>query len=121
MLDNQIGSVFLINGKVKGIEIFNSNIAFRQYEEKITRSYLLTSFTGGSVDYDLRGLEEQIERCKDNLLQKVDINTKQMEEHIYRFCNKNRHSFERLFAELRRARSLEDIDRVTQNQKKKGS
>ena len=41
-----------------------------------------------------------------------------MEEHIYRFCNENRYSFERLFAELRRARSLEDIDRVTQNQKK---
>lgn len=119
VLDNQIGSVFLINGKVKGIEIFNSNIAFRQYEEKITRSYLLTSFTRESVDYDSQELEEQIERCRDNLLKKVEINMKKMEEHIHCFRDENRYSFERLFAELRRVRSLEDIERVTQNQKKR--
>ena len=66
----------------------------------------------------MRGLEEQIDDAKTSP-SKVDINTKQMEEHIYRFCSKNRHSFERLFAELRRACSLEDIDRVTQYQKKR--
>ena len=62
MLDNQIGSVFLINGKVKGIEIFNSNIAFLQYEEKLQE--VIQPFTGGSVDYDLRGLEEQIDDAR---------------------------------------------------------
>ena len=34
VLDDQIGSVFLINGEVRGLEIFQSAESYKQYEKK---------------------------------------------------------------------------------------
>ena len=42
VIDNQIGSIFLINGQVRGLEIFQSVESYKQYEKKITRGYLLS-------------------------------------------------------------------------------
>ena len=35
-------SIFLINGQVRGLEVFQSVESYRQYEKKITRGYLLS-------------------------------------------------------------------------------
>ena len=37
-----MGSIFLINGQVRGLEVFQSVESYRQYEKKITRGYLLS-------------------------------------------------------------------------------
>ena len=36
-MDNQIGSIFLINGQVRGLEIFQSVESYKQYEKNYTR------------------------------------------------------------------------------------
>ena len=48
VMDNQIGSIFLINGQVRGLEVFQSSESYRQYEKKITRGYLLSCMNENS-------------------------------------------------------------------------
>ena len=39
--ENQIGSLFFINGKIKGMEVFNSPSLFNHYNAKIIKSYAI--------------------------------------------------------------------------------
>lgn len=56
ILDNQNGVIVIIGGELKGIEIFNSHLTYKEYHDKIIRSYIVDSINFESprnmINYD---------------------------------------------------------------------
>ena len=45
---NQVGAIFVINGKIKGLELFVNPSIYFEYHEKILRSYIMDAITNYS-------------------------------------------------------------------------
>ena len=92
VLDDQIGSVFLINGEVRGLEIFQSAESYKQYEKKITRGYLLSCMDNNG-DSNIDTNSREIYRFQ----MKLQGLVRSMEEEFHYSRKKLKNKHERVF------------------------
>ena len=65
----QLGAIFIINGQIKGMELFANPSIYQDYHEKIFRSYIMEAITNhqfGSafVEKDVREFLREISRSE---------------------------------------------------------
>lgn len=72
----QSGAIFVINGQIKGLELFHNPLIYQEYHEKIFRSYIMEAITNksfrcSSISYNeleafLREISYADFRCSEN-------------------------------------------------------
>ena len=54
----QSGAIFIINGQIKGLELFNNPFIYQEYHEKIFRSYIMEAMTAKSFNHSCISFNE---------------------------------------------------------------
>ena len=57
--DGQVGALFAINGKIQGLEVFDSSQTFSHYLERLVSSYALSSLSERGDSEELTGLDAE--------------------------------------------------------------
>ena len=65
LIDNQVGAIFVLNGKVAGLECFGYKITFSQFFEKLVKSYVLDALDWFQEGQPIRPSSEPVRRFFD--------------------------------------------------------
>ena len=107
VMDNQIGSIFLTNGQVRGLEIFQSVESYKQYEKKITRGYLLSCMDNDDephIDMNPREVFDIQIRLREL--------TNHLRNELYRSRDRNEHSMKENFSRTEETLYRTDYDQL---------
>ena len=71
ILNGQTGLIAIIDNEVRGIEIFNNPEIYKEYHEKIIKSYIIDSFNGKNSKNNIK--IKEIEKILNNISESVFI------------------------------------------------
>jgi DNA-binding cell septation regulator SpoVG len=75
IVDGQNGVIVIVNGEIKGFELFLNPEIYREYHEKILKSYLIDSeIKNMTFTINIDGAKEVIDRAHDSTFQKKSNN-----------------------------------------------
>ena len=57
IVDGQNGVIFIVNGELKGLELFYNHSIYKEYHEKLCRSYIIEAIVDNEVEDDIDRLE----------------------------------------------------------------